>query len=151
MMGRVLCGDALEELRKLPDNYIQCVVTSPPYWGTKGGNSNYDTLSDEQWKGMRDQLAGIQGKFLLSSNLDVFVMRLFRDFYSRVIDVRVTLPQQTNEGSRKEVLVANYELPRIQSKLRKKKYWQARYVGDRAPEHAKEVTETKRKRAIVGK
>lgn len=28
----IICGDALEELRKLPDEYIDCVITSPPYW-----------------------------------------------------------------------------------------------------------------------
>ncbi len=28
-------GDAAEVLRKLPDNYFQCCVTSPPYWGLR--------------------------------------------------------------------------------------------------------------------
>ena len=28
---QIICGDALEELRKLPDEHVQCVVTSPPY------------------------------------------------------------------------------------------------------------------------
>jgi site-specific DNA-methyltransferase (cytosine-N4-specific) len=28
-------GDALEELTKLPDSSISCVVTSPPYWGLR--------------------------------------------------------------------------------------------------------------------
>jgi site-specific DNA-methyltransferase (cytosine-N4-specific) len=29
---RVLIGDALEQLRTLPSESVQCVVTSPPYW-----------------------------------------------------------------------------------------------------------------------
>jgi site-specific DNA-methyltransferase (adenine-specific) len=29
---RVFCGDALAVLRCLPDNFYQCVITSPPYW-----------------------------------------------------------------------------------------------------------------------
>lgn len=29
------CGDALEVLRTLPDESVQCVVTSPPYWGLR--------------------------------------------------------------------------------------------------------------------
>lgn len=29
---RVLIGDALEQLRTLPTESVQCVVTSPPYW-----------------------------------------------------------------------------------------------------------------------
>jgi DNA modification methylase len=34
-MWKVYCGDVLESLRKLPDEYVQCVVTSPPYWGLR--------------------------------------------------------------------------------------------------------------------
>lgn len=28
-------GDVLECLKQLPDNYVQCCVTSPPYWGLR--------------------------------------------------------------------------------------------------------------------
>lgn len=31
----VLCGDVLEQLRTLPDESVQCCVTSPPYWGLR--------------------------------------------------------------------------------------------------------------------
>lgn len=31
-MIRILVGDALEKLRELPNESVQCVVTSPPYW-----------------------------------------------------------------------------------------------------------------------
>jgi DNA modification methylase len=31
----IICGDALEELRKLPDESVNCCVTSPPYWGLR--------------------------------------------------------------------------------------------------------------------
>ena len=31
----IICGDVREELRKLRDNSVQCVVTSPPYWGVR--------------------------------------------------------------------------------------------------------------------
>ncbi len=30
-----LIGDALFELRKLPDNFVDCIITSPPYWGQR--------------------------------------------------------------------------------------------------------------------
>lgn len=30
-----ITGDALEELQKLPDKSVDCVVTSPPYWGQR--------------------------------------------------------------------------------------------------------------------
>jgi len=31
----IICGDALTELRKLPDESVDCCVTSPPYWGLR--------------------------------------------------------------------------------------------------------------------
>jgi DNA modification methylase len=34
-LWHVECGDALETLRALPDESVQCVVTSPPYWGLR--------------------------------------------------------------------------------------------------------------------
>lgn len=33
--GRIVIGDALDELRKLPENHFQCAITSPPYWGLR--------------------------------------------------------------------------------------------------------------------
>ena len=35
MTIRLLCGDALEQLRLLPDESVQCCITSPPYWGLR--------------------------------------------------------------------------------------------------------------------
>lgn len=35
MRNVILQGDALETLKTLPDNYVQCVVTSPPYYGLR--------------------------------------------------------------------------------------------------------------------
>ena len=34
-MGRILQGDVLEQLATLPDESVQCCVTSPPYWGLR--------------------------------------------------------------------------------------------------------------------
>jgi DNA modification methylase len=31
----IYLGDALEKLKELPDNIVQCCVTSPPYWGLR--------------------------------------------------------------------------------------------------------------------
>lgn len=31
----IICGDALETLRGIPDEFVQCCVTSPPYWGLR--------------------------------------------------------------------------------------------------------------------
>jgi DNA modification methylase len=35
MSYRILAGDVLARLRELPDECVQCVVTSPPYWGLR--------------------------------------------------------------------------------------------------------------------
>jgi DNA modification methylase len=34
-LNRVVCGDALEVLKKMPDECIDMVLTSPPYWGLR--------------------------------------------------------------------------------------------------------------------
>jgi DNA modification methylase len=35
MMDTILCGDAWELAKTLPDASVQCIVTSPPYWGLR--------------------------------------------------------------------------------------------------------------------
>lgn len=63
---RILVGHVLEQLRTLPDESVQCVVTSPPYWGLRaygtepqvwGGEAEHahewlaDTCACGAWKG----------------------------------------------------------------------------------------------------
>jgi DNA modification methylase len=38
MRHEILCGDVLDGLRSLPSGSVQCVVTSPPYWGLRNYN-----------------------------------------------------------------------------------------------------------------
>ncbi len=56
----VLNGDALEMLRTLPDESVQCCVTSPPYWG------------------LRDY--GCAGQIGLERTMDEFIARLVEVF-----------------------------------------------------------------------
>lgn len=35
MSYRIIIGDVLDRLRELPDESVNCVVTSPPYWGLR--------------------------------------------------------------------------------------------------------------------
>lgn len=35
MAGKILCGDCRDILATLPEKSVQCVVTSPPYWGLR--------------------------------------------------------------------------------------------------------------------
>ena len=34
-MSKILCGDALETLKSIPDNSVNMCVTSPPYYGLR--------------------------------------------------------------------------------------------------------------------
>ena len=42
MTVRIIIGDALHEIRKLPDQSVHTCCTSPPYWGLRcyGGHRN---------------------------------------------------------------------------------------------------------------
>jgi DNA modification methylase len=33
--NKIILGDALEVLKTFPDECIDCVITSPPYWGLR--------------------------------------------------------------------------------------------------------------------
>jgi DNA modification methylase len=70
---RILIGDVFDRLRELPSNSVDCVVTSPPYWG------------------LRDY--GVEGQIglepTLGEHLDVMV-RVFREV-RRVLKVQGTL------------------------------------------------------------
>ena len=35
LINTIIHGDALVVLRSLPDESVQCCVTSPPYWGLR--------------------------------------------------------------------------------------------------------------------
>jgi DNA modification methylase len=35
IVNTVICGDCLEVMKRLPDELVNCVVTSPPYWGLR--------------------------------------------------------------------------------------------------------------------
>jgi DNA modification methylase len=34
-INKIICGDWIKELKKLPDKVFHCCVTSPPYWGQR--------------------------------------------------------------------------------------------------------------------
>lgn len=35
LTNKIICGDALSVLKDMPNESIDCVVTSPPYWGLR--------------------------------------------------------------------------------------------------------------------
>ena len=60
MMRAILQGDAVEVLRDLPDSFVHCIVTSPPYWG------------------LRDY--GVDGQIGLEATPDEYVARMVAVF-----------------------------------------------------------------------
>jgi len=54
ILNTVICGDCLEVLKTLPDEVVDCVITSPPYWGLRdygtakweGGSADCKHLDD---------------------------------------------------------------------------------------------------------
>ena len=57
---KILQGNCLERLRELPDESVQCVVTSPPYWG------------------LRDY--GVEGQLGLEATPELYVQRMTEVF-----------------------------------------------------------------------
>ena len=59
-INQIVCGDAVDVLRKLPDESIDCVVTSPPYWA------------------LRDY--GVRGQIGLETSIEEYLDKLMRVF-----------------------------------------------------------------------
>lgn len=70
--NRIITGEALEELKKLPDESIDCVMTSPPYWGLRdygtatwtGGDSECDHVMQYRDPTKPAVSGGVTGKRL---------------------------------------------------------------------------------------
>lgn len=35
IINSIVCGDSLDTLRKMPSSFVDCIVTSPPYYGQR--------------------------------------------------------------------------------------------------------------------
>jgi site-specific DNA-methyltransferase (adenine-specific) len=57
-LNQVICGDALEVLKRMPDDFVDCIITSPPYWG------------------LRDY--GVDGQIGLEGTLEEYLERLLK-------------------------------------------------------------------------
>lgn len=74
---RILTGDALEQLRTLPDASVQCCITSPPYFGLRdygtarwdGGDPSCDH-GVRRWEGPKQTQGAQSGHPALGDRLD---------------------------------------------------------------------------------
>lgn len=71
-VNKIICGDSLKILKKLPDEAIDCVVTSPPYWA------------------LRDY--GVKGQIGLEKSIEEYLERIL-DIFTEIR--RVLKPEGT--------------------------------------------------------
>ena len=57
--NQIHCVDALEGMRNLPDESVDCIVTSPPYWATR----DYG-VPKTKWKDGSVSALGLEESFL---------------------------------------------------------------------------------------
>ena len=59
MKREIVCGDALEVLRGLPDESVHCCVTSPPYWGLRDYGVEGQLGLEETPEGYVEKIVGV--------------------------------------------------------------------------------------------
>ena len=58
-VNQIICGDALRSLKKFLDNYFQCCITSPPYWGLRDYGIPYQIGAELEVNEYIEKLTGI--------------------------------------------------------------------------------------------
>ncbi len=48
-IGKIICGDVLEEMKKIPDNSIHLAITSPPYNVGKDYDNHNDKMEYKEY------------------------------------------------------------------------------------------------------
>ena len=89
-----------------PNAFFYC---DPPYFETEG---HYEVVfRKEDHVRLRDTLAGIEGKFMVSYNDCEYIRELYQDFQIEAVTRINNLAQRYDNGSEfPEVLIANYDM-----------------------------------------
>ena len=88
-----------------PDTFFYC---DPPYFGLTGYHQHPFTREDHLR--LRDTLASVQGKWLLSINDQSEVRQWYADFHIEPIDVLYSISRQKTGKKSGELLIRNYSL-----------------------------------------
>lgn len=108
---QIECTDALRVIRArdFKEAFIYC---DPPYYNSDCGH--YDGYSKEDYEELLRTLAGLEGKFLLSSYPSEPLKRFTKEYgwYTKALDQPVSVANGTGTpGKRKiEMMTANYDL-----------------------------------------
>jgi DNA modification methylase len=92
--NKIYYGDAITLSKNLPDNYIDLLVTSPPYSTTKNYGKKINTLSPRNYNDWFLPLAEEVGRFLKEDgsfilNINDKVINGFRDLYVFELVIRI--------------------------------------------------------------
>lgn len=107
---QIECSDALYiiQSRDQPDAFFYC---DPPYIGSNCGH--YDGYTEIDYEALLKSLAGIKGKFLLSSYPSAILQRFIKKhgWYYKCYEQGVSVNAKSGYHKRKwEMLVGNYDL-----------------------------------------
>ncbi len=100
-----------EDVIRRYDRAWTAFYCDPPYLGTAGYKGDFG-MADQQR--LAATLAAIKGKFLLSINDHPEIRKLYKGFKMLSVTTRYTVSRdkQAAAGDRRELLIANYKLPR---------------------------------------
>lgn len=105
---QIECADALRIIRSrdTPETFV---YADPPYVGTDQGH--YDGYTEEDFESLLSCLAGLEGKFLLSSYPSKLLARYKQEhsWHSTEIDMALSMSAHSTKPRRKiELLTSNY-------------------------------------------
>lgn len=73
MMEKIICGDCIEEMKKLPDEYVDGIITDPPY-GTNYGKIMNDETLDIYKKSLKEMFRVLKNNtFLITYCFPLYV------------------------------------------------------------------------------
>jgi len=81
--NRIINGSAEEELKKIPDNLVNCIITSPPYWGLRDYEADGQIGLEESLDEYIERLLLITGELKRVLREDGILYWVHGDSYSR--------------------------------------------------------------------
>ena len=98
---------SFERLIKNYDTVDALFYCDPPFTGSDGTRDYEHVMTEEKHILLRDQLASIKGKFLVSYNDDKMVRNLYKDFkIEKTKEIQYSLSQ--NKRYQHEIVIRNY-------------------------------------------
>ena len=110
-LNRIICGDSLNVLKTMPDESVDCVVTSPPYW----------RLRDYEVEGQIGQESSVEG--YLESLMNVFneVCRVLKSSGTVWVVLGDTYADKNKDKSPNKRKDNSYKLPYQKANISKPK------------------------------